>query len=158
MAPPADDATLHVPAFTPAPAREAGALRVRARSGATPLGAILGALAAAGLLLARFLDPSHLGFTICVMKATTGVPCPTCGGTRALHHLAQLDLAGAWALNPLVTLGVLALVPWALADLWLLRRGRALDLQAGTRGARWIAAAAGLALLVNWLYLLSVGR
>jgi Protein of unknown function (DUF2752) len=133
-------------------------LRVRARRGATPLGAILGALAMAVLALTRLFDPTHLGFTVCVLKATTGVPCPTCGGTRALHQLAHFDLAGAWTLNPLVTLGVFALLPWALADAWLMRTGRALDLQADTRGARLCAVGAAVALLANWIYLLSAGR
>ncbi len=141
----------------PAPAR-APWLRLRARAGATPLGVILGVLATGTLGLARVLDPTHLGFTMCVLKATTGVPCPTCGGTRALHHLAHFDVAGAWGMNPLVTLSVFALLPWMLADLWLMRTGRALDLQVGTRGARLIAALAGVALLVNWFYLLSAGR
>ncbi len=140
------------------PAMPEPSLRLRVRAGATPLGAILGVLAAAGLVVTRFLDPERLGVTICMMKATTGLPCPTCGGTRALHHLAHLDLARAWTMNPLVTLGLLAVVPWALADSWLMRGGRALELQADTRGARRIALAAGAALLVNWFYLLGAGR
>jgi hypothetical protein len=154
MSAPGSEAALDVPA----PAVPAPALGLRVRAGATPLGVILGLLAAAGLVLTRFLDPERLGFTICMMKAATGLPCPTCGGTRALHHLAHLDLARAWSMNPLVTAGLLAVVPWALVDSWLLRGGRALELQADARGARVIALAAGAALLVNWFYLLSVGR
>ncbi len=146
------------PDVLPASPRGQDGLRLRARAGATPLGMILGVLGAGALLLARLFDPARLGFTVCVLKATTGVPCPTCGGTRALHHLAHFDFATALAMNPLVTLAALGLVPWALADLWLMRTGRALDLQADTRGARLIAACAGVALLVNWLYLLRAGR
>ncbi len=133
-------------------------LRLVARPGATPLGAILGAVAAGTLLVVRAFAPERLGFTVCMLKAFTGVPCPTCGGTRALHHLAHLDLASAWAMNPLVTLGLLALVPWALGDLWLLRGGRALDIESAPRGGLVLAALLLAALLANWLYLLGAGR
>jgi hypothetical protein len=141
-----------------ADARPPLSLRVVPRGRALPLGALLGGLALFGLLLAGVFHVDRLGLTVCMLKGVTGIPCPTCGGTRALAHLAQLDLAGAFALNPLVTLGFAALVPWALADLALMRRGRALDLELSGRGALWAGLVAGTALLLNWIYLLASGR
>jgi hypothetical protein len=48
----------------------------------------------------------HLGggdseFTICVMKTTTGIPCPSCGATRTAMSLIKGDWAGAFWINPL---------------------------------------------------------
>jgi hypothetical protein len=48
--------------------------------------------------------------TLCLLRATTGVPCPFCGSTTAAVRAAQGDLLGALAANPVTTLGVLALV------------------------------------------------
>lgn len=146
------------PAVPVAPALAAFGVRLVPRERATPLGALLGALAALGLLAAGVFHVDRLGLTVCMLKGVTGIPCPTCGGTRALAHLAHFDIAGAFALNPLVTLGFAAVIPWALADLVLLRRGRALDLELSGRGARWVGLLAAAALALNWLYLLANGR
>lgn len=149
-----------VPADAPphAAARPPFVLRLAPSSRALPLGALLGAMGALGLLATGVFHVDRLGLTVCMLKAVTGIPCPTCGGTRALAHLAHFDVAGAFALNPLVTLGFAALIPWALADLVLLRRGRALELELSGRGARWLGLAAAAALTLNWLYLLATGR
>ncbi|MDD2955721.1 MAG: DUF2752 domain-containing protein [Oscillospiraceae bacterium] len=39
--------------------------------------------------------------TGCLFKRLTGVPCPSCGMTRAWFAVLRLDLAGAFALHPL---------------------------------------------------------
>lgn len=48
---------------------------------------------------------------LCPLLAFSGIPCPTCGATRALAALATGDLPAALALNPLiaVTAGLLLL-------------------------------------------------
>jgi hypothetical protein len=46
----------------------------------------------------------------CPFKAYTGLPCATCGGTRALAALCRLDFLGAIRFNPLVVLGVFVLI------------------------------------------------
>jgi hypothetical protein len=60
-------------------------------------------------------------YGVCPLLAVTGLWCPFCGGLRAVHELTQADLAGAWAMNPLVVLGVPVLVlawgAWLLAAL-----------------------------------------
>ena len=127
------------------------------RSG-LPTGVILGALMAAGGLAVRFLHLDRLGITFCSFKAATGIPCMTCGGTRTLALVARGDLAGALAMNPLVAVGFFLLVLWALADLALWTRGRALGLSLGPR-ARTLVIVAGIAALVaNWAYVIAAGR
>ena len=134
------------------------ALRFAAPAGRLPLGAILAGLALAGGAAVAGLRLDRLPFTVCFLKMISGIPCPTCGATRAAGRLAHADLTGAFAMNPLVTLGLLALVPWAVADLALLVRGRALDLSVSPAVARVLRVAAVVAILVNWGYLIAVGR
>jgi hypothetical protein len=131
---------------------------LRARPGALPLGAILGAIGLVGALVVRFGGLAHLGLTLCTLKALTGIPCPSCGGTRAVELLARFDLAGAWAMNPLVTALALLVIPWALADAWLWPRGKALELSVAPPAAAVLRVLAVVVVLVNWLYLVLAGR
>ncbi len=108
--------------------------------------------------MAALLRLDRLPFAICAFKAFTGLPCPTCGSTRAAAHLARLDLAGALALNPLATAAAAALVAWGLLDLVLMARGRALGLEVSPPVARVLRVAAVAALLANWAYLVAAGR
>ena len=138
----------------PGPARTA----LRARAGAIPLGAVFGACALAATAAVGLLHLDRLPFSLCVFKAVSGLPCLTCGTTRALGRLVRLDLVGALAMNPLATVGVLALVPWALADLALLPWGRAVSLDLSPAGARRARVAVVAALVLNWAWLVAVGR
>jgi len=49
--------------------------------------------------------------TLCLLRATTGVPCPFCGGTTAAVHLGHGDVRGAIAASPLALL-LVAAWPW----------------------------------------------
>lgn len=123
-----------------------------------PLGAIflgIGALAAVSVAV---LHLDRLPILICVFRATTGIPCLTCGATRALGELATGDLSGALAMNPLATMAAFALVPWGVADLALMTRGRALSLQVAPSGARALRVLAVAAVAANWAYLVAAGR
>ncbi|WP_417115090.1 DUF2752 domain-containing protein [Hominenteromicrobium mulieris] len=62
--------------------------------------------AAAVLVVLYILRPP------CLVRKVFGVLCPSCGTTRMIAALLQLDFAGAWALNPFM----LFFLPFAL--LW----------------------------------------
>jgi hypothetical protein len=133
-------------------------LTVRAREGALPLGAIflaIGALGAAGVAV---LHLDNLPFLFCAFHAVTGLPCLTCGATRAMADLVAGDLRGAVAMNPLATVAAIGMVPWGLADLALLARGRAVTIEVAPAGARAVRIAALTLVAVNWAYLVAVGR
>lgn len=131
---------------------------VRARRGGVPLGAILGAVAALAAAAVALLPLDRLPWTVCYFKAITGWPCLSCGSTRALTRLLALDLPGALAMNPLATLGLLALAPWAAADAALLAVGRSLSVELGRSVGRAARVALLAALAANWLYLVAAGR
>jgi len=74
----------------------------------------LTAMAAASGLGVAWLHPlwaEHLA-TRCPLLAIFGIPCVTCGGTRAMVALVTGDAIEALAWNPLVALGGLAAIAW----------------------------------------------
>ena len=86
----------------------------------------------------------------CPMKTLTGLPCLTCGGTRAMFALGRLDPMAALRFNPLVTVGAFAFA------IYVARRyvRRPVELR-WSRAAKIAAAAAAAA---NWAYLVIDGR
>jgi hypothetical protein len=133
-------------------------IRVKAVPGALPLGAVLAAIGGAAALAVGLLHLDRLPVTLCLMKATTGWPCLTCGSTRALGLLLTGDLYGALALNPLAVLVAVAVTLWGVADALLLPRRSALSVELSPALGR-IARVAAFALLgANWLYLIAAGR
>jgi len=120
-------------------------------------GSVLGS---AGVLGAGWL---RLGLPtpLCPFHALTGIPCPSCGTTRAAGCLLRGDFAGALEWNPLGTLllgGALLYVAYAaIVSGFRLRRvgwcgGRGSGRLSGLR------LAAVLLLGLNWLYLITTGR
>lgn len=84
---------------------------------------LLGAAGLGAAALLRFRDPHDSGtYGFCPFESLTGLPCPGCGGLRAVNDLTRGDLVAAVSSNVLavvlvVTLGVL----WVV---WLVRRAR----------------------------------
>jgi hypothetical protein len=137
---------------------EPALFRFRAVGGALPLGAILAGIGILAGAAVGLLHLDALPFTICTFKLTTGLPCLTCGSTRAFGRLFHGDVHGAWLMNPLATAGALALVPWAAADLLLMLRGRAARVELGPAAARTARVLAVALALANWAYLIAAGR
>jgi hypothetical protein len=133
-------------------------LTLRAKAGALPLGAVFLAIGAVAAVAVAVLHLDRLPILVCVFRAVTGVPCLTCGATRALGELAAGDLSGALAMNPLATLAAFALVPWGLGDLAVMTRGRALSLEIAPPAARALRILVVVAVLANWAYLIAAGR
>lgn len=58
----------------------------------------------------------HRPPTLCVLRATTGIPCPLCGSTTAAVRLGRGDVAGALLANPVALVaGALLVVAPLLA-------------------------------------------
>jgi hypothetical protein len=78
----------------------------------------------------------------CPTLTLFGVPCPSCGSTRAFAALVEFDLLRALSFNPLVVAGLVFLL---IAPLFKLRFEKRANLS-------WIMSATAVGL--NWLYLL----
>lgn len=88
-----------------------------------------------GLVLVYRFDPAQVHFfPPCLFRLATGLQCPGCGSTRALHHLLHGDVAGAFRLNSLL----LAVPPFAVAA-----RSRRISM---SRAVGWTA----LAVILVW--------
>ncbi len=77
--------------------------------------ALLAILAGTGIFLLFNFNPEEVDFfPRCPSQSLTGIDCPGCGSTRAMYHLLHLDIASAFARNPLLVLSipVLGLMAW----------------------------------------------
>lgn len=92
----------------------------------------------------------------CTFLAVTGLPCVTCGATRAGMMFLHGDFSAAWHLNPLVTVLLAAVGLFDLYALAVLMIGapRLRASFANTRAARFAAMLAVSAAVLNWIYLL----
>lgn len=72
------------------------------------VGLILIVILLAGIAVAyKYLDPAVVPiFPRCPFRLLTGYLCPGCGSQRAIHHLLNLDLPGAWRMNPLLVISL----------------------------------------------------
>jgi len=60
-------------------------------------------------------------FTVCIIKNVTGIPCPSCGSTRAVESLINGNLVESILWNPigLLLVTMLVIIPiWILLDLF----------------------------------------
>jgi hypothetical protein len=137
---------------------EERAVRVSAVPGAPPLGAIFGGIGVLAAAVVGALGLDRLPLTFCVFKGLSGLPCPTCGSTRTVARLFDLDPAGALAMNPFTTIVAVVLAAWAVVDLLLLPSRRALRVGFSPRLGRVLRIAALVAFMANWVYLLAMGR
>ena len=107
------------------------------------------------LVAALILLTYSLGIVLCPLKRFTGVPCPTCGSTRAVLSALHGDFAKAFALQPLVMTLVIASGPIALAAK-LSQKAKRLLISATHHPLTWFIAA--LALIANWIYVIKNGN
>lgn len=116
-----------------------------------------GVVALAGVAVAPLAPRlAQGGLAGCPIKSWTGLPCPSCGATRAVLALVAMDPWSAWTLNPLMTLALVGFVVGgviaagcALMDVPLPALPRRLPM--GVRMATvalWVA---------NWVYLVATG-
>lgn len=120
------------------------------------LGLFWGAAALALLALAPAAPALAPGLPPCFFHQLTGLPCPTCGGTRAALALRAGDLALALHLNPLVTSALALLVGGGLVAGLVALAGHGVKEPARYPG--WTRAAVVLVLAANWIWLIVDGR
>lgn len=78
-----------------------------------------------GIWLVRTFEPAGQPFyPRCQFHAVTGLQCPGCGSTRAVHHLLNGDVPGSLRSNALL---LLLWGPLAVVLAWKAWRGQRLD-------------------------------
>jgi hypothetical protein len=116
------------------------------------------------LLLAALLATAWLFSGIatprCLLHAATGIPCPTCGMTRATWHLLHGEIGRAFLLNPLMTGALLGAALYVCyAAVVVIGRLPRLRLEALTKTEANLVRIAAIGLLAaNWLYLIGRGE
>lgn len=124
---------------------------------ARQLALLWGAAAAAAVVLRPFwLQLALLGLPPCPLRAATGIPCPTCGTTRATVALLHGEVGIAFSLNPLATLaGMVFVLGGILAVAWVWVKAPLPQLPSSLSLGRALASGLVLALLANWAWLLA---
>lgn len=112
-------------------------------------------LAVGGMLaVARIYEQLPLQAPGCGLRNATGIPCVACGGTRSMMALAHGKVIESFTFNPLIFVGVLAAIFWAVASLI---RFRFFPREAPPKPRRlpiWLIVVGLVVLLFgNWLYL-----
>jgi hypothetical protein len=115
---------------------------------------LAGALGVGGVVVS-LLHLDRLPFSVCFFKTMTGMPCMTCGTTRALGLLARLHPWNALHMNPLATVILCGLLLYGAADVLLLARGQRLAFDPGARLGRALWILFALLVVVNWGYLIA---
>ena len=112
----------------------------------------LGIVWAALVVVFVLVKPAGTEATLCLFRNATGLPCPTCGSTRAALAVADGRLLEAVVLNPLMAIAVLVGVVWLTVRVGFARRIQ-LDLTGPARGLAWGAMA--LLLAANWVWVIA---
>ncbi|MHC4107617.1 MAG: DUF2752 domain-containing protein [Planctomycetota bacterium] len=112
-------------------------------------GVVLGWLALVGIY-ETIKHPSAPG--LCILRETTGVPCPACGSTRAVLAASDGRLLDAFLFNPLLAVSAVGGAAWLVLR-WGFGRTVKLDPSIRARRALWCGAAA--VLVLHWGYVIA---
>ena len=122
--------------------------------GQIEFGIIYGSIALLALLAARLVPIASI-VPSCAFKGLWGVPCPTCGSTRAVVHLSHGEIAAALAMNPVVTLVfVLAVIFFFYSLIALMFDLRKIGFIMTEREKNTVRITAVLLLLAQWGWLI----
>ena len=108
-------------------------------------------LAAVALYTALARSVEHAP-ALCVFRTVTGLPCPTCGTTRATLAFARGDMLSGVLYNPFVVTALaigltLCAVQWGF--------GKRIEIAMSPRSKRFGWALVAVLFLTNWAYLIA---
>lgn len=132
------------------------------RTSPRPLGELpIGAFAMIPLFLlplgAWLVETKTLELSTCGFKRMFGLPCVSCGSTRATVHLLHGDLFTAISFQPMTMMIYLLLLVWGGLSLWAFTKRRSLHLELSKREDFLVKASLVAVPVVNWFYLVAMG-
>ena len=96
--------------------------------------------------------------SICLFHRLTGLPCLTCGATRAAAALLAGDPAGALRQQPLAVIcGLAACACFSVYTCFLFVRRRVVRVRLAAKEWRLVGAILLVLAVLNWLYLVRCG-
>jgi hypothetical protein len=117
-------------------------------------GIIYGGIALMMLAAGRLMPVLSLA-PDCVFKGLTGIPCLTCGSTRAVVRLSHGDILPAFELNPLTTLCLISAVLYFIYSLMrVVFDLPRISFLLTDQEKNVMRAGAVILLLVQWVYLI----
>ena len=122
--------------------------------GTVPVGAVLMSLLFALPMGAYLIDQGTLSMGTCAMKQLAGIPCLSCGSTRATFALLSGSLFDALRLQPLMITIYLSIAAWGLASLGTFLADRKLILDLTSREDLIFKISLITLPLLNWAYLI----
>jgi hypothetical protein len=123
--------------------------------GRTEFGIIYGGIALLAICVGRFA-PVLAFAPSCVFKDLTGVPCPTCGATRSVVHLAQGEFFSSFSMNPLVSLCfVIAALAFFYSMITLIARIPRIGVILSDKEKNIVRFGTVALVMANWCYILS---
>ena len=94
----------------------------------------------------------------CVFHSVTGVPCLSCGVTRAVSSLLSGDIVGMLYFNPLIVLFSVGLVFFSLFKLSEFIFSFRLIMRVSRKSALILRIFAVTMIAANWAFLIATGR
>ena len=107
----------------------------------------------AGLLLSLFVPQILNTIPACFFRQWSGIPCPSCGATRAGILASHLHLWEAFTTNPLFFFIYIILFLWSANSIagWWLKKNIRITLSKKER--KIITISAWISIPLNWIYL-----
>jgi uncharacterized protein DUF2752 len=98
----------------------------------------------------------HLPWPTCTFRALTGLPCVTCGATRAAIQFLHGHFIAAWIFNPLISAGLCAIALFDFYAVFVLVTGAPrLRIAHLTQNEKIVTRVLVIGFLAsNWIYLL----
>lgn len=125
--------------------------------GEVPTGFLLAAALFFLPLGAWLVETQTIELSQCGLKSAFGIPCFSCGSTRATMLLLGGDVLGAIAMQPLTMLIFALILAWGVISGAAFLRGRSVRLKLGRREGLFAKLAIVALPLVNWVYLYANG-
>jgi hypothetical protein len=89
----------------------------------------------------------------CIFKVITGCPCPTCGSTRMVSSLINLEILSAFYWNPLLFLGGMAFIAWGFYGFYMLFSGKKIQVTLTKKEGLYLRIGSITLFILNWIYL-----